>query len=103
MPFLFHYYEIAHFPNRATFLFAGTLLFVIFAGLLTIKMKLQFIILVNIITILVSVGLGAAFIIPPNGAWFSPFGMSVAIILTGVVISIGVLLVRFVSKTILLK
>lgn len=103
MPFLFHYYEISQFPNRANFLFAGTLLFTIFVGLLSIKIKLHFIILVNIITILVSVVLGTAFITPPNGSWFNPFGMNFAIIFTGIAILIVVLIIRFVSKAVLLR
>lgn len=103
MPFLFHYYEISHFPNSASFLFLGTLLFVILAGLLSTKMKFHFIILTNITTILVSVVLGTQFIIPPNGSWFNPFGMNFAIIFTGIVILIGVLIIRIVSKVILLR
>jgi hypothetical protein len=100
MPFLFHYYEISRFLNRATFLFTETLFFVVFTGLLSIKIKLHFIILVNIIIILVSVVLGTEFKIPPNDSWFNPFGMNFAIIFAGIVILIGVLIIRFVSKSI---
>jgi hypothetical protein len=100
LPFLFHFYEISHFPNRASFLFLGTLLFVIFAGLLSTKIKFHFIILTNIMTILVSVVLGTQFITPPNGSWFNPFGMNFAVIFTGIVILIGVLIIRFVYRII---
>ena len=100
MPFLFHYYEISKVPNRAIFLFSGTLLFTILAGLLSIKVKLNDMILANTINIIVSVALGSVFITPPNGSWFNPFGMNIAIIFTGVVILIVMLLIRFVSKAI---
>ncbi|GAQ17586.1 lipoprotein-releasing system transmembrane protein LolC [Oceanobacillus picturae] len=100
MPFLFHYYEISQLPNKAKFLFGGTLLFAIIAGLLSIKAKLYHIILINIITILVSVVLGTTIIIPPNGSWFNPFGMKFAVILTGIVILIVELTVWFIPKAI---
>jgi hypothetical protein len=73
MPFLFLYYEITQLPNSASFLFAGTVLFVIITGLLSINIKLHFIVSVNIIPIFVSVVLGKQFIIPPNESWFNPF------------------------------
>lgn len=97
MPFLFHYYEISHFPDKASFLFIGTLLFIILAGLLSTKIKFHLIVLTNIVTIFASVVLGTQFIIPPNDSWFNPFGMNVAIIMTGMVILIGVLIIRFLS------
>lgn len=100
MPFLFHYYEISQFPSKAKFLFGGTLLFAIIAGLLSIKSKLHHIILVNIITIIVSVVLGTTIITPPNGSWFNPFGIKFAIILTGIVILIVELIVWFIPKAI---
>lgn len=103
MPFLFHYYEISHFPNTASFLFLGTLLFVILTGLLSTKIKVRHVVFINIITIFISVVLGTHFIIPPNGSWFNPLGMHVAILFTGVVLLMGELFIRYVSNIILLK
>ncbi len=101
-PFLFHYIEIS-FANGATFAFTGTFLFVILAGILSMKSKLYFIVIANIFSIFVSILLGIAFIIPPNQSWFNPFGMNFAIIFTGIIILIGLLIVRFVLNSILLK
>ncbi|GAE92431.1 hypothetical protein JCM21714_1432 [Gracilibacillus boraciitolerans JCM 21714] len=81
VPFLIHYYEIFQFPNRASFLFIETLLYVILAGLLSAKIEFLFIVLISIINIFISVVLGTQFIIPPNDSWFNPFGINVAIIL----------------------
>lgn len=99
-PFLFHYFEIVYSP-RPAILLSGTLLFVVMAGLLSLKTKTHVIILTNIITILISVFLGTEFITPPNPSWFNPFGRNFAIISTGIVMLIGVLLVRFFTKSIL--
>lgn len=102
MPFLFNYIETS-FANGSTLAFAGTLLFVIFAGLVSTKSNLYFIFLINILTILLSVALGGKFITSPNESWFNPFGMNFAIIFTGIIILSGVILVRFVSSTVLIK
>ncbi len=103
MPFLFHYYEISQYPEQANFLFAGTLLFAGVVGFLSVKVKVVHILLVNLITIIVSVWLGAAFITPPNESWFSPIGMQPAIVFTGVAIIVVVLLLRSVFKAVLLR
>ncbi|MCJ7842615.1 hypothetical protein MUB24_17265 [Lederbergia sp. NSJ-179] len=103
MPFLFHYIETSLFTNGAFFAFGGTLLFIVLAGLLSVRIKLYLILLINILTILLSVWLGTKFITPPNDSWFNPFGMNGAIIFTGIIILIGLLIVRFVSSAILLK
>lgn len=102
MPFLFHYIETS-FANGSTFAFVETFLFIICAGLISTKSKLYFIFLINFLTILLSVVLGGKFIIPPNESWFNPFGMNFAIIFTGIIILIGIIIVRFVSSTVLLK
>ncbi|QFT87661.1 hypothetical protein FIU87_03265 [Bacillus sp. THAF10] len=98
MPFLFHYYEISQHPERADFLFVGTFLFAGLVGFLSMKVKVGLIILVNLITIIVSVWLGTAFITPPNGSWFNPIGMNSAIAFTGVAILVVVLVLRSVFK-----
>ncbi|NEU31958.1 hypothetical protein GN156_14395 [bacterium LRH843] len=102
MPFLFHYLETS-FANGSTLAFTGTFLFVILAGLISTKSKIYFIFLINILTIFLSVVLGGKLITPPNESWFNPFGMNFAIIFSGIIIFIGVIIVRFVSSTVLLK
>lgn len=101
MPFLFHYYEITQYPESAKFLFIGTLLFAGIVGFLCMKVKSRFIILVNFITIIVSIWLAPAFITPPNGSWFAPIGMNFAVVLTGVVILVVELIFRSVFKAVL--
>ncbi|MDF2946513.1 MAG: hypothetical protein K0S51_1192 [Bacillales bacterium] len=64
----------------------------------SINVKLHYIILVNFITIIVSVILGTSYITPPNGSWFNPFGMNFAIIFTHIVFLIFVLIVRSIFK-----
>lgn len=103
VPFLFHYYEIYQYPEQANFLFIGTLLFAGVVGFLTMKVKVPFIILVNFITIIASVLLGAVFITPPNGSWFSPIGMEAAIVLTGVLFVVVVLIFRSVFRAVLFR
>ena len=103
VPFLFHHYEIYQYPEQANFLFIGTLLFAGMVGFLTMKVKVRFIILVNFITIIASVLLGAVFITPPNESWFSPIGMEAAIVLTGVVLVVVVLIFRSVFRAVLLR
>ena len=38
--------------------------------------------------------LGGMFITAPNGSWFNPFGMNFAIVFIGIIILIGILIVR---------
>lgn len=101
MPFLFHYYEISQYPESADFLFIFSLFFAGLIGFLTLKVKIRYIIFVNLITIFVSIWLGAAFITPPNGSWFAPIGMNFAIVWTGVVILVVELILRSVFKAVL--
>ncbi|WP_226682891.1 hypothetical protein [Sutcliffiella horikoshii] len=101
IPFLFHFYETTQYPESANFLFIGTLLFAGVVGFLTMKVKVGLIILLNLITIIVSVWFGAAFITPPNGSWFSPIGMAPAILFTGVAFLVVVLVLRSVFKVML--
>jgi len=103
MPFLFHYIETSLFTNGGLFAFGGTILFAVLAGLLSVRINLYLILLINILTILLSVWLGANFITPPNGSWFNPFDVKGAIIFTGIIILIGLLIVRFVSGAVLSK
>ncbi|NIK12545.1 uncharacterized membrane protein YgdD (TMEM256/DUF423 family) [Alkalibacillus almallahensis] len=94
MPFLFHYYETSQYPNDAPYLFIMTLVFVIVTGLLSKKVKIRYMIIANIFSVIVSIQLGEMYIIPPNDIWFKPFRMSFVIMVTGILIFLGMLIVR---------
>ncbi|WP_085507268.1 hypothetical protein [Thalassobacillus devorans] len=102
LPFLFHYYETTQYINggEAPFLFPGTILFVIVVGLLSVKVKLRYIMAVNLVTIMVSVLLGKEWITPPNVTWFKPLTQDSVVIFTGIVLLIGKLVVRLIAKII---
>ena len=101
MSFLFHYIETSLFKNASIFAFLGTFLFIILAGIISVKIKPNFIFLINITSVLLSMFLGGMFITAPNGSWFNPFGMNFAIVFIGIIILIGILIVRsFASRTI---
>ena len=100
MSFLFHYIETSLFTNASIFAFLGTFLFIVLSSIISVKIKPNFIILINIVSILLSVFLGRMFITAPNESWFNPFGMNFAIVFTGIIILIGILIVRsFANKT----
>lgn len=100
MSFLFHYIETSLFTNTSIFAFLGTFLFIILSSIISVKIKPNFIILINIVSVLLSVFLGRMFITAPNESWFNPFGMNFAIVFTGIIILIGILIVRsFANKT----
>ena len=94
MSFLFHYIETSLFSNGSTFAFLGAFLFVILAGIISVKIKPNFIFLISILSVLLSMVLGKMFITSPNESWFNPFGMNFAIVFIGIVILIGILMVR---------
>ena len=94
MSFLFHYIETSLFSNGSTFAFLGAFLFVVLAGIISVKIKPNFIFLISILSVLLSIVLGGMFIIAPNESWFNPFGMNFAIVFIGIVILIGILMVR---------
>lgn len=97
--FLFHYMETSLFTNGSTFAFLGIFLFVVLAGIISVKIKPEFIFLINVLSVLLSMVLGRMFIISPNESWFNPFGMNFAIVFIGIIILIGILIVRsFASK-----
>ena len=100
MSFLFHYIETSLFTNASIFAFLGTFLFIVLSSIISVKIKPNFIILINIVSVLLSVFLGRMFITAPNESWFNPFGMNFAIVFTGIIILIGILIVRsFANKT----
>ena len=94
MSFLFHYIETSLFSNGSTFAFLGAFLFVILAGIISVKIKPNFIFIINIASVLLSMFLGGMFITAPNESWFNPFGMNFAIVFIGIIILIGILIVR---------
>ena len=98
--FLFHYIETSLFENGFTFAFLGTILFVLFAGVISVKIKWNYIFLISILSILLSILLGGMFITAPNESWFNPFGMHVVIGLTGLLILSGILIIRFIASRI---
>lgn len=99
MSFLFHYIETSISTNGSIFAFLGTLFFMILAGIISTKIKVNFIVIISLLSNLLSMMLGRMFIISPNESWFNPFGMNFAIVFTGIIILIGILIIRlFASK-----
>lgn len=47
MSFLFHYIETSLFTNASIFAFLGTFLFIVLAGIISVKIKAKFIFLIN--------------------------------------------------------
>lgn len=100
MSFLFHYIETSLFKNGSEFAFLGTFLFIVLAGILSVKIKPKFIFLINIASVILSMFLGGIFITAPNLSWFNPFGMNFAIVFTGIIILIGIFIVRSFASSI---
>ncbi|MDQ0160767.1 hypothetical protein [Alkalibacillus salilacus] len=103
MPFLFHYFETTQFLDDYSHLTVVTLLFVVVAGLFSIKIEFRYIILANIFSVILSIILGEMFITPPNASWFKPFGMGAAITFTGILIFLGMLIVRYIITVIMFR
>lgn len=99
--FFFHYIETSLFINSSIFAFIVTFIYIILAGLISVKSKLFYIILIRILSILLSIVLGGMLITVPNMSWFNPFGINLAIIFTGIIILICILIFRFLSNNIL--
>lgn len=98
-PFLFHFYEYGQHIKREepSFLFLGSLLYVVITGALAKQLKIRYIILVNVITGAASLLL-AMYFIPNDGGWFKPFGRDAVIVLTTIVFLVGQLIIRLVSN-----
>ncbi|MBM7693210.1 glucan phosphoethanolaminetransferase (alkaline phosphatase superfamily) [Peribacillus deserti] len=77
-PFLFHFFEYGQHIKReeASFLYLGSVIFVIIIGLLSGQIRIRYVILVNVITGLLSMFL-AMYLIPNDGGWFKPAGRDV--------------------------
>lgn len=99
--FLIHYLETSHLQNHPGYVFTGAFLLMILAGVLSIKIKLRVIFSMTGISILLSISLGSIFITPPNESWFNPFGMNFAIVSVGVIILVGILVVRGLASTVI--
>lgn len=102
-PFFFHFYEYGQHiqGEESSFLFIGSLFFVVIIGFLSSYIKIGYVILVNIVTGLISIFLAMYFI--PNDGWFKPVGRDVAVIFVAVVLLTGQLIIRGFSRTILKK
>ncbi|MCK1994944.1 hypothetical protein GW626_01670 [Peribacillus muralis] len=103
-PFLYHYYEYGLHIKReeATFLYLGTVIFVIVIGLLSGQIRIRYVILANVITGLLSMFL-AMYFIPNDVGWFKPVGREVAVIFVAVVFLVGQLIVSSFSRPFLLQ
>ncbi|MEK4538542.1 hypothetical protein NST21_25010 [Peribacillus sp. FSL K6-1552] len=102
-PFLFHFFEYGQHIKReeASFLYLGTVIFVIIIGLLSGQIRIRYVILVNVITGLLSMFLAMYFI--PDDGWFKPVGRDVAVIIVAVVFLVGQLIVRSFSRPFFVK
>lgn len=94
MSFLFHYIETSISRNGFLFAILGVFLLILLAGVISTKIKTNVIVIMSILSNLLSIMLGGIFIIAPNESWFNPFGMNYAIIFTGIIILIGILIIR---------
>ena len=98
-PFLFHFYEYGQHIKREepSFLFLGTVFYIVITGALARQIKIRYIVLVNVITGAASLIL-AMYFISNDGGWFKPFGRDVVIVLTAIVFFIGQLFIRLDSN-----
>jgi len=101
MSFLFHYIETSISTNGSILAFLGTFLFMILGGIVSMKIKINFIVIISFLSNLLSMILGRRMIISPNQSWFNPFGMNFAIVFTGIIILIGILIIRFFARKVL--
>lgn len=98
-PFLFHFYEYSQYLKREepTFLFLGSMVYIMITGALARKFKIRYVMVVNIITGAISLFLAMYFISDENG-WFKPFGRDFVILFTTIIFFMGQLVIRFLSK-----
>lgn len=101
VPFFFHFFEYgeSNIQIEASFLFLGSILFVLITGVLASNVKIRYLILLHIITGILSFLL-AMYFIPDDGAWFKPLGRDMVIVFTAIVFLIGQLIVRFFARMI---
>ncbi|GKV70512.1 hypothetical protein NCCP2716_30100 [Sporosarcina sp. NCCP-2716] len=75
----------------------ASVLFVLVVGFLSGLIRIQYVVLVNVVAAIVSVALASNYIVDDND-WFNPIGRNLAIIFTAIVFLIGQLFVRTASK-----
>lgn len=97
MSFLFHWMEI-NLDNGFFLAVLGTIIYILFTGILSIKMKTMEILPTGFLSIGLSILLGNLWLTPPNASWFNPVGMNAALVFTSLLIFIGVFVVRFITK-----
>ncbi|MED1564049.1 hypothetical protein AJ85_07085 [Alkalihalobacillus alcalophilus ATCC 27647 = CGMCC 1.3604] len=95
--FLFHFYEYNQHINgeEAPFLLLGILLFIVVTGVLSIKRKVRYMLLINIGSVGLSLILANLFI-PNDTSWFKPFERDIVILLTGLFIFICQLVIHLI-------
>ena len=103
VPFFFHFYEYnSHLARQdAVFLLPVFLLFIIVLGITSRNIKLPLFFGVNFIMTVISLIFGY-FLIVDDGSWFKPFGRDVAIIFISIIYVLGQLIIRGISKAILI-
>ncbi|MDQ0428348.1 hypothetical protein QOZ98_001174 [Planomicrobium stackebrandtii] len=101
--FFFHFYEYGQHVQReeAPFLLVGSILYVVVTGFLSRHIKIRSVILVNTISLIISLVLAIYFI--PDDGWFKPVGRGGAVVFVAVVSLVGQLIIRIISKEVLLK
>ena len=104
VPFFFHFYEYNSHLDRqdADLLLPVFLLLIVVAGITSRDFKFPVFFGVNFIMIVLSLLFGS-FSIADNGSWFTPFGRDFAIIFISVIYIFGQLVIRGISKIVLIK
>ncbi|OLS38143.1 hypothetical protein BTR22_06500 [Alkalihalophilus pseudofirmus] len=99
--FLFHFYEFGQHLTQedADFLFIGSLLYVVTAGILSTKLEVKFLLAANLVHLILSVVL-AMFFLPTETSWFNPVGRDLAVAFTTLFFIAGIWFVRYVSSSI---
>lgn len=100
-PFLFHFYEYGQHikQEEEPYLNSLTLVYVILSGFLSGKIKISYVILINILSCLISILL-ATYFIANDGSWFKPVGRNGSIIFTAILFLGGQLIIRLFSRAI---
>lgn len=98
-PFLFHFFEYGYHVKRkeSAFLLLTIMLIVFITGALSGRIKIRYIILVNVITGILSLLL-SIYIIPDDGSWFKPLGRDLVILITAIGFFIVQLMIRLLTR-----
>lgn len=92
--FLFHLIDIQY--MHSAILTIAAIVYIVFLGFITRRMRIGTVFLTSIISMIISVILGMFFI--EDSGWFKPVGRDIAIALTIIPILLGQLLVRFLAN-----